>query len=191
MQLKSKIIVAFMGVDGSGKTTLAKKINKLFKESKYLHLKPYILIRDRRTTVKDPHFYNKSSFIISFIRIISWLISYKIFFFINKSKGIYIFDRYAHDVIVDPVRYKNSLSKNIIKFIIDFFPKPNLWIFLNTSIKVVKSRKNELNDKELKRQIKEYSIFFKNKKNVLRLNTNTLINISTLKIKNKIKTFVK
>ena len=191
MQLKSKTIIAFMGVDGSGKTTLAKKINKLFKESKYLHLKPYILIKDPRTTVKNPHSYNKSSFIISFMRIVSWLISYKIFFFINKSKRIYIFDRYAHDIIVDPLRYKNSLSKNIIKFIIDFFPKPNLWIFLNPSIKVVKSRKNELNDKELKRQIKEYSFFFKNKKNVLRLNTNTLMNASTLKIKNKIKTFVK
>ena len=84
------LIISFMGVDGSGKTTLSKKINKLFKKSQYLHLKPYILLQDSRTVIKDPHNQNKSTVIISFLRLISWLISYKIFF-LKKKKNIFIY----------------------------------------------------------------------------------------------------
>ena len=40
---KHPLIISFMGVDGSGKTTLSKKIKKDLKQSVYLHLKPYIL----------------------------------------------------------------------------------------------------------------------------------------------------
>ena len=182
----SALVISFMGVDGSGKTTLSKKLKKLFKSSKYLHLKPYILFQDRRVVVKEPHRQNKSSFIISFLRLFSWLISYTIFFFKNKKKNIYIFDRYAHDILIDPLRYRHSLPKSLTNFIISFFPKPDLWIFLKPSIKTLKSRKNELSENELRRQIKEYSIFFKNKKNVLRLNTSTKCKLSIMKIKTKI-----
>ena len=89
----SALVISFMGVDGSGKTTLSKKLKKLFKSSKYLHLKPYILFQDRRVVVKEPHRQNKSSFIISFLRLFSWLISYTIFFLkIKKKIFIYLTD---------------------------------------------------------------------------------------------------
>ena len=85
LKKKLPLIISFMGVDGSGKTTLSKKIKQFYKKSKYLHLKPYILFQDRRTVIKDPHNQNKSTFIVSFLRLLSWLISYKFFFF-NKQK---------------------------------------------------------------------------------------------------------
>ena len=83
-----------------------------------------------------------------------------------------MFDRYAHDILIDPLRYKHNLSKNFTKFILNFFPKPNLWIFLNTDLKTIKSRKRELPDNVLKHQIQNYIKFFKTKKNVLVLNSN-------------------
>ena len=58
-----------MGVDGSGKTTISKKIKKLYIKSKYLHLKPYILFKDHRTVIKNPHKLKKSTSIISFLRL--------------------------------------------------------------------------------------------------------------------------
>ena len=160
-----------MGVDGSGKTTLAKKLQNTIKGSKYLHLKPYIVFQDRRTVIKDPHHQKKSMFMMSLLRMFSWLISYKVFFYQSKIKKTYIFDRYAHDVLIDPLRYKHNLPKRLTKFILNFFPEPDLWIFLNPSLKTVESRKNELSNNELRRQIKDYSQFFRNKKNVLKLNT--------------------
>jgi thymidylate kinase len=171
-KLEKKIIISLMGVDGSGKTTLAKKLLKTFKGSKYLHLKPYILFQDRRTVIKNPHQQKKSSLFLSLLRLFSWLISYKFFFFLNQKKIIYIFDRYAHDIVVDPLRYKHSLSLDLTKFILNFFPKPDLWIFLNPSLKIIDSRKQELSNSETKRQIRGYTLFFRNRKNVLKLDTN-------------------
>jgi hypothetical protein len=43
----------------------------------------------------------------------------------------------------------------------------------------------------MRRQIKEYSFFFKNKKNVLILNTNTQSKILIKKIKKKIHSIIK
>ena len=168
---KKNIIIALMGVDGSGKTTIAKELKKIFKNSKYLHLKPYILFQDRRTVIKNPHYQKKSSFIISLLRLLSWLISYKIFFFLKQNKNIFFFDRYAHDILIDPLRYKLSLPRSLTKIILSFFPKPDLWIFLNPSLKIIESRKSELTKNELKRQINDYTHFFWNQKNVLKLNT--------------------
>ena len=171
-----------MGVDGVGKTTLAKNLHKSIKKSEYLHFKPYILFLDRRTVIKNPQHKMRSSRVISFLRLLSWLVSYKIFFLKNKLKKIYIFDRYAHDVIVDPLRYRQNLPLKLTTIILNFFPKPDLWIFLNSSLKTIKSRKLELSDKELRRQIREYNKFFKNKKNVIMLNSN----IKKKKLTNKI-----
>jgi len=187
----SPLVVSFMGVDGSGKTTLARKLNKYFKGSMYLHLKPYILFKDRRTIVKDPHSENKSTTIFSLFRLFSWFMSYKIFFFVNKKKKIFIFDRYAHDVIIDPIRYKHNLPYNITNFLLNIFPKPDLWIYLKPSVKTLKSRKFELSEQELKSQIKKYSTFFRTKKNVLVLNTSNQYKILTNKILKKINYIIK
>jgi thymidylate kinase len=188
---KTPLVISFMGVDGSGKTTLSKIITKKFKQSKYLHLKPYILFKDLRRVIKKPYNQKKSKFIISLLRLISWLISYKIFFYQNKKKKFYIFDRYAHDILIDPLRYKHNLSKNLTKFLLNFFPRPDLWIFLNPPFKTIKSRKLELSNGELRRQTMEYSNFFKKEKNVLTLNTNTQSKILVAKIKKKINFIIK
>ena len=188
LKKKSIIIVSFMGVDGSGKTTLTKQVKKKFKHSTYLHLKPYIVVKDLRRVIRNPHKETKSSFIISIIRIISWLVSYKIFFYKNtkKSKKIYLFDRYAHDILIDPLRYKHSLPIGLTKLMLSFFPKPDLWVFLKPSITTLKLRKQELSEQELKRQTKEYSFFFKNKKNVIKIDSKINRKTLTLKIKKRI-----
>ena len=183
---KSHLVISLMGVDGSGKTTLSKKLNFFFKSSTYLHLKPYILLKDKRTVVLNPHKQKKSTKIVSLLRLLSWLVSYKVFFLQSKKKKIYIFDRYAHDILIDPLRYRHNLSKNLTRSILNFFPEPDLWIFLKPSLKTIKSRKRELSDIELKHQIKKYSIFFNNKKSVLMLDTNNQSKILVENIKKRI-----
>ena len=191
VKLKKKIIISFMGVDGSGKTTLAKNLQKVIKNSQYLHLKPYILFQDRRRVVKKPQQEKKSLFILSFLSVLSWLISYRFFFFQNTSKKIYIFDRYAHDLLIDPLRYRHGLPIKFTKFFLQFFPQPDLWIFLKPSLRIIKSRKIELHDSEINRQIQEYIKFFKHKKNVIMLNTNMQKKKIITKILTKINTVVK
>jgi thymidylate kinase len=191
LRYKIKIITSIFGVDGSGKTTIAKELKKKIKNSQYLHLKPYILIKDKRRVVKNPHNQKQNSSILSLFQLIVWLISYRFFFIINQTSKVYIFDRYAHDILIDPIRYGSNLSKKLTKYILNFFPEPDLWIYLKPSIKTIKSRKIELSDQELKRQMSEYNKFFKNKKNLLVLNTNMKKNKIIYKILKKIKILIK
>ena len=169
---KDSIVISFMGVDGSGKSTLIKKTKKKlaknFKKVKYLHLKPYFILFDKSTVNKNPHGLKQPrSNLLSFIVMLIWLLQYKLFFFFNRRKKnqLIIFDRYAHDLLIDKVRYRHNLSLSLTKKILNFFPEPHLWIILNVSSKIVEKRKKELSRNELKRQINEYIKFAKTKNN--------------------------
>ena len=187
--LNSTFVIALMGVDGSGKSTLAKHLNRKLKK-KYikiqnLHLRPYFYLTDTSTVNTNPHSIKKKKLkIISFFTILFWLFMYRIFFFLNlkKKNQLIIFDRYAHDLLIDKVRYRFSLSKKITKFILKLFPKPNLWIFLNPPIKIIEKRKKELPTHELIRQSNEYKKLLKKESNVITVNTEqkTAKNISLI-----------
>jgi thymidylate kinase len=195
--LNSTFVISFMGVDGSGKTTLIKQLNKQLKSNykniKNLHLRPYFFLTDRRTVNKKPHDQKKlNSHVVSLIRILIWLFVYHIFFFINlkKKNQLIIFDRYAHDLLIDNIRYRFTLSKKITNFILKLFPKPHLWIVLKAPIKLIEERKKELSNKELKRQMNEYIFFSKKKKNVLVVDTRYNIKKNILLIIKKMKSIV-
>jgi len=182
MSQNSSIIVSFMGVDGSGKSTLIellrKKLKNKFRKIKYIHLRPYLILLDKSTVQANPHKSKKTwPILLNFFRILYWLIIYRFFFYLfgNNSNQLIIFDRYAHDLMIDPIRYKFNLPFKIAKFILDLFPNPNLWIVVNAPIKVLEKRKKELPTKELKRQIRTYLNFAKQRKNSIVVNTNNSV----------------
>ena len=195
MSQNSSIIVSFMGVDGSGKSTLIellrKKLKNKFRKIKYIHLRPYLILLDKSTVQSNPH-NSKATWpmLLNFFRILYWLIIYRFFFYLfaNNSKQLIIFDRYAHDLMIDPIRYKFNLPINITKFILDLFPNPNLWIVLNAPIKVLEKRKKEISTRELKKQIRSYLNFAKQRKNSIVVNTNNSVQSSLSLIIKKINT---
>ena len=193
IHLKSTTVIAFMGVDGSGKSTLIKEITKKFKKKfkiiKYVHLRPYLFLTDKSTIDSDPHAQKKpKSQFNSLLKILMWLFMYRIFFLIKsrKENQLIIFDRYAHDLLIDKTRYRFNLSDKTTKFILSLFPEPNLWIVLKAPIKLIEKRKKELSTKELKRQMKLYINFSNIKKNSLLLNTGKNITNNIALIKKKI-----
>jgi len=187
------VVISFMGVDGSGKSSiidaLRKKVSKKYNKIKYLHLRPYLFLTDKRTVIKDPHNKKISNFkYFSLIKILMWLIIYKVFFlfYVRKNNQLIIFDRYAHDIIIDKIRYNFYLPNRLSSYILNLFPKPNLWIVLHASIVTVEKRKKELPTSELRRQMKKYITFAKKNKNSLLLSTEKSIKKNILLIINKI-----
>jgi len=178
MSNHSVLVVAFMGVDGSGKSTiinaLKKKLKTKFSKIRYLHLRPYLFLLDKRTVIKNPHQINKTNYkFINFFRILIWLFMYRLYFkFLSfQKKELILFDRYVHDILIDNVRYNFNLSKNFMNKILKLFPKPDLWVYLNAPKHILNKRKQELSNNELGKQIKKYEFFFKKQTSLLKLNT--------------------
>ena len=196
MNQNSSIVVSFMGVDGSGKSTLIellrKKLKNKFRKIKYIHLRPYLILLDK-STVQSNHHNSKATWpmLLNFFRILYWLIIYRFFFYLfaNNSKQLIIFDRYAHDLMIDPIRYKFNPPNRVTKFILNLFQNPTHWIVLNAPIKVLEKRKKELPTRELKKQIRSYLNFAKQRKNSIVVNTNNSLQSSLSLIIKKINSF--
>ena len=92
------------------------------------------------------------------------------FLFVNFiSKKIYIFDRYPHDLLIDPVRYRFQLNKNITETLLNFLPQPDLWINVSGNSNVIWRRKKEIKLYETKKQLKLYKKFLKKKFNMIEI----------------------
>jgi len=195
MNIKPVFVIAFLGVDGAGKTSTINKLRVLLK-NKYdeiiiHHLKPNLLNSNKNTPVRNPHAKPLRSSFASLLKIVYWLIIYKIFFLLisKKRSCLVIFDRYVDDILIDNKRYRYNLSSKITGKIINYFPQPDLWVILTGKITIIHKRKNELPILELKRQSKKYINFYKSKKNALLLNGLKSIKFNVDRIIKKIKKY--
>ena len=184
MKNNSLMIIAFMGVDGSGKSTIIKNLKSLL-DKKYdniiiNHLKPNLFGSNRLIQSNHPHSKPLRSSLFSLLKIIHWLIIYKIFFFmLSKEKtNLILFDRYANDLLIDKKRYRYNLSPRITEKILNYFPQPDMWVVLDAELNILRQRKKEVSIKELKRQAYEYMNFYKSKKNALLLDTTKSLDLN-------------
>lgn len=168
---KKFLIIAIVGPDGSGKTLLInhlkKKLYSVGLKNKRIHLKPS-LFRSKITKVSNPHSKPPRSSFMSILKLIFWLFSYYVFYIlnlINGKKEIFFFDRYVHDIIVDPLRYRINLNRKTILFLLNLFPIPDFWCFMTGDANQIWSRKKEVKFEILKTQLSKYKklkVKFKN-----------------------------
>lgn len=172
--MKKNFIVAFLGPDGSGKSTLINYLTNYLRKKKliykYIHLRPRIFKHSEKP-VTNPHGKAPRSTFISFIKLIYWLILFNFYFLCVNiiSKKVYIFDRYPHDLLIDPLRYRFKLSKKITLFLLNFLPHPDLWINVSGNFKEIWERKKETKQLVIKKQLKSYKKFMKNKINTIEI----------------------
>jgi thymidylate kinase len=130
---------------------------------KVRHLKPQILIPRRGepgAIVVDPHGKPPRSALTSVAKLWVWLMEeWCAAIFEDERKTILICDRYYHDLLVDPVRYRYGGPMWAARVLGKLMPRVSLWILLDAPVEILQSRKQEVSLDETARQRQAYLAF--------------------------------
>jgi thymidylate kinase len=161
------LFVVVLGPDGSGKSSVMAKaipeVEGAFRRTARYHLKPNVL-RFRRSTsvnVTDPHAKAPRGALVSMLKLAYMAADYWIGYLVTLRpqlvrSTLIVFDRYYHDVLVDPRRYRYGGPEWYARALARVLPKPDLWILLDAPAEVLQSRKQEVPFAESARQRDRY-----------------------------------
>lgn len=166
------ICIAFIGPDGSGKTTVAKGVAEALsgtfspQRTFHYHWKPLPPKGGDVAPTTDPHSKPPRILPLSLIYfgwhwlgfVYGWWRHVQPVLFRN---GLVMIDRYYYDFFVDQRRYRLNLPTWIYKFAFCFIRKPDLVIYLDAPVTVLQSRKVETTPAECQRQVDAYKALIK------------------------------
>lgn len=161
------ILVAILGPDGVGKSTvisgLIGSLNLGFwGRHRLFHWRPQALFRGRDIGINTtPHAKTPRGMFLSMAYLTAFFLDhwYGYLFIVRPSlarSNFVVFDRYFHDVLVDPCRYRYGGPKWFARFLSYFVPEPDLVILLDADQQLIFSRKAELPPDEIERQRRCY-----------------------------------
>ncbi|WP_405565110.1 hypothetical protein [Polaribacter sp. Asnod6-C07] len=158
------ISIAFLGPDGSGKTTVINGLTSSFlpfRKTDYFHLKPVYTKNKVGGVTTDPHKFKPYNKLKSYSKLLYFLYQYnsgwlKNIIPLKIKSSLIIFDRYFDDLIADNKRYRYGGKNYMAKFFRLFIKKPSLYFVLVTDAKTIYQRKQEVTFTELESQIFKY-----------------------------------
>lgn len=158
------MVIAFLGPDGSGKSTIINALKKQpapFKEVIYFHLRPTARSKKDMKPVMDPHGQQTYSPVVSFMKLIYLCFQYNIGWLLRviprrRASNLIIFDRYYDDLLVDNKRYRYGGSQKLADLMGRFIPKPDIYFVLIAPAEVIINRKREIGREELERLLSGY-----------------------------------
>ena len=145
-------------IDGlMGRLSLAGRVVRM------RHLKPRYVAQFRgqpAIIVVDPHGKPPRGALSSLVKIWVWLFEeWYANFFQEKRGTLLVCDRYFHDLLVDPKRYRFGAPLWTAELVGKLMPQPKLWVLLNAPADVLQSRKQEVIPEETARQCQAYLAF--------------------------------
>lgn len=149
----SGFIVAILGPDGSGKTTVIEHLEKEFASAfrgvRRFHLRPHFGRTAGGTTVRDPHAQEPRGRLASCLKIGMFVADYWSSWLrhVMPSKirsTLIVFDRYYHDLLVDQRRYRLPARFALARWLSPLIPQPDLWLVLDAPAENLVARKGEI-----------------------------------------------
>ncbi len=146
-------VIAVLGPDGSGKTTviehIAREFAPAFRNVKRFHLRPHFGNLSMMDAVSNPHDQMPRHRLTSAMKVALFLVDYWIGWlrFIAPDRirsTLVIFDRYYHDMLVDYKRYRLPRGFSVARWFAPLVPQPDLWIILTANANLLVSRKGEI-----------------------------------------------
>lgn len=185
-----KVTIAFLGTDGSGKTTIINAVFQMIEEKygiivNYEHMRPNYLPSlavamgkkkndEDQQVCTDPHASIPSGLIGSIMRLSYYWLDYTWGYFrkvANSKNAIWFFDRYYYDYLFDQRRARLNMPEWIIKMYGFFVPRPDLILCLGGDPEKIYTRKPETSLEEVKRQTKILKMFCNSHKNAVWVDT--------------------
>jgi thymidylate kinase len=156
-----------LGPDGAGKSSVIDGLMDTLecggRTVKMRHLKPRFVAQLRNQPdiiVVDPHGKPPRGVLLSLVKIAVWLIEeWYADIFYEKKETVLICDRYYHDLLVDPKRYRFGAPLWTAALVGKLMPRPKLWILLDAPADVLQARKQEVTSEETARQCDAYRAF--------------------------------
>jgi thymidylate kinase len=163
---KNPRFIAVLGPDGSGKSELTQSLTRLLERSggqvSNFHWRPQDpKLPGPAVVVTSPHAQKKSSLLRSIVKLLYLVWEFNVGFHFKlrpllRSQHYVIFDRYYHDMLADPLRYRYNGPMVLARWAARLVPQPDIWIILDAPIEVLRSRKQEVSEQETERQRLEY-----------------------------------
>lgn len=155
--------IAFLGPDGSGKSTVIDRVSQqlaqAFRQVEYRHLRPGPLpaAPTPHKPVTDPHAQPPRGRIGSIVKLLHfwarywsgtlcWLYPRRV------CSTLVLIDRYYHDLIADPRRYRYSASLKLARWLGRCLPQPDMAFILDAPPEALQARKQEVPFAESARQ---------------------------------------
>ncbi|MDZ4141377.1 MAG: hypothetical protein U1C48_05165 [Methylotenera sp.] len=147
------LVVAVLGPDGSGKTTviehLEHELAPAFRKVKRFHLRPHFGQQGAGGIVTNPHASPPRGWLASLAKMVLFTLDYwsgylSIIYPAKTCSTLVIFDRHFYDMVVDPKRYRLPINFWLTRFFVKLVPKPDLWLVLDAPAALLVSRKGEI-----------------------------------------------
>lgn len=159
--------IAFLGPDGSGKSTVIDGVKDFFEPIRlqflHVHWRPTIRkpLEHIGPPATDPHHNKSRGLVLSLVALFSlmgrWWIGYGMRMWHRRVKReVILSDRYYRDLLVDQKRYVYGGPVWLARRLFGFLPRPDLTLFLLADAETIHSRKAEVTLEELERQLKAY-----------------------------------